>query len=265
MTVADASATKVFGSEVIQRIGRQLEELVGRHGDLADPDTAELAEWLDVQAKRNIVLTFGGGVNEIQRELIAIDRPGPAEGAAMTDEDHRSRRRDRRAAGSARRASARDPVNQPMINNWTEAIGDTNPVYTDPEFAATSVHKGLVAPPAMAQVWTMGGLNVPPRRRRPARPDDRRCSTRPGSPRSSRPTPSRPTTATCAPASRSTARTQLESVVGPKRTALGEGWFVTTREHLVRRGRAGRGDDVPGAEVPPARAGAAARRRCCGR
>jgi alkylation response protein AidB-like acyl-CoA dehydrogenase len=71
VTVADASATKVFSSEVIQRIGRNLEELVGRHGDLADPDTAELAEWLDIAAKRNIVLTFGGGVSEIQRELIA--------------------------------------------------------------------------------------------------------------------------------------------------------------------------------------------------
>jgi alkylation response protein AidB-like acyl-CoA dehydrogenase len=71
VVVADASATKVFSSEVIQRIGRSMEELVGRHGDLADPDTAELAEWLDLQAKRNIVLTFGGGVSEIQRELIA--------------------------------------------------------------------------------------------------------------------------------------------------------------------------------------------------
>ncbi|WIV56796.1 acyl-CoA dehydrogenase family protein [Amycolatopsis nalaikhensis] len=69
--VADASATKVFSSEVIQRIGRNLEELVARHGDPSDPDTAELAEWLDVAAKRNIVLTFGGGVSEIQRELIA--------------------------------------------------------------------------------------------------------------------------------------------------------------------------------------------------
>ena len=27
--------------------------------------------WLDIQLKRNTVLTFGGGVNEIQRELIA--------------------------------------------------------------------------------------------------------------------------------------------------------------------------------------------------
>ncbi|WP_326569796.1 acyl-CoA dehydrogenase family protein [Amycolatopsis rhabdoformis] len=71
VSVADASATKVFASERIQRIGRLLEELVGRHGDLADPDTAELAEWLDVLAKRNLVLTFGGGVGEIQRELIA--------------------------------------------------------------------------------------------------------------------------------------------------------------------------------------------------
>jgi len=48
-----------------------LEELVGRHGDPGDEETAELARWLDIQAKRNTVLTFGGGVNEIQRELIA--------------------------------------------------------------------------------------------------------------------------------------------------------------------------------------------------
>jgi 3-oxo-4-pregnene-20-carboxyl-CoA dehydrogenase beta subunit len=69
--VADASATKVFGSQRLQRLGQLLEEVVGRHGDPADPQTAELARWLDIQAKRNTVLTFGGGVNEIQRELIA--------------------------------------------------------------------------------------------------------------------------------------------------------------------------------------------------
>jgi alkylation response protein AidB-like acyl-CoA dehydrogenase len=71
VAVADASATKVFSSERIQRIGRLLDEIVGRHGDPADAETAELAEWLDVLAKRNLVLTFGGGVSEIQRELIA--------------------------------------------------------------------------------------------------------------------------------------------------------------------------------------------------
>ncbi|WP_328611969.1 acyl-CoA dehydrogenase family protein [Amycolatopsis sp. NBC_00345] len=71
VAVADASATKVFSSERIQRIGRLLDEIVGRHGDPADAETAELAEWLDTLAKRNLVLTFGGGVSEIQRELIA--------------------------------------------------------------------------------------------------------------------------------------------------------------------------------------------------
>ncbi|WP_026361114.1 acyl-CoA dehydrogenase family protein [Amycolatopsis nigrescens] len=69
--VADASATKVFGSERIQTAARRLTELIGRHGDASEPSTAELTEWLDVLAKRNLVLTFGGGVNEIQRELIA--------------------------------------------------------------------------------------------------------------------------------------------------------------------------------------------------
>jgi alkylation response protein AidB-like acyl-CoA dehydrogenase len=71
LDIADASATKIFGSERIQRISRLLEEIVARHGDPAEPDTAALATWLDVLAKRNLVLTFGGGVNEIQRELIA--------------------------------------------------------------------------------------------------------------------------------------------------------------------------------------------------
>jgi 3-oxo-4-pregnene-20-carboxyl-CoA dehydrogenase beta subunit len=69
--IADASATKVYSSIQVQQLGQLLEEVVARHGDPADPETAELAHWLDVQAKRNIVLTFGGGSNEILRELIA--------------------------------------------------------------------------------------------------------------------------------------------------------------------------------------------------
>ncbi len=69
--IADASATKVYSSEQLQRLGQLLTEVVARHGDPADAATAELARWLDIQVKRNTVLTFGGGVNEIQRELIA--------------------------------------------------------------------------------------------------------------------------------------------------------------------------------------------------
>jgi alkylation response protein AidB-like acyl-CoA dehydrogenase len=72
VSVADASATKVFSSDRLQWIGQVLEEAVAAHGDPADEDTADLLRWLDVQAKRNLVLTFGGGVNEIQRELIAV-------------------------------------------------------------------------------------------------------------------------------------------------------------------------------------------------
>ncbi|MGV8871318.1 MAG: acyl-CoA dehydrogenase family protein [Rhodococcus sp. (in: high G+C Gram-positive bacteria)] len=69
--VADASATKVFATERVQRVGRIAEDIVGTHGDPADPATAELMTWLDGQTKRNLVITFGGGVNEVMRELIA--------------------------------------------------------------------------------------------------------------------------------------------------------------------------------------------------
>jgi alkylation response protein AidB-like acyl-CoA dehydrogenase len=69
--VADAAATKVFGTERIQYIGRLAEAVVGAHGNPADPETAELLEWLDSQTKRNLVITFGGGVNEVMREMIA--------------------------------------------------------------------------------------------------------------------------------------------------------------------------------------------------
>jgi alkylation response protein AidB-like acyl-CoA dehydrogenase len=71
LSIADASATKVFSAEQAQSIGQSLAEAVGRHADAAEPATAALLTWLDVQLKRNIVLTFGGGVNEVQRELIA--------------------------------------------------------------------------------------------------------------------------------------------------------------------------------------------------
>jgi alkylation response protein AidB-like acyl-CoA dehydrogenase len=71
LSIADASATKVFSSEQAQAIGQSLAEAVARHADPADPATAALLTWLDVQLKRNTVLTFGGGVNEVQRELIA--------------------------------------------------------------------------------------------------------------------------------------------------------------------------------------------------
>ncbi|MFL6174585.1 MAG: acyl-CoA dehydrogenase [Marmoricola sp.] len=70
--VADASSSKVFASDEVQRLGLALEEIVSGYGDPAEEDTATLLHFLDATSKRNLVLTFGGGVNEVQRELIAM-------------------------------------------------------------------------------------------------------------------------------------------------------------------------------------------------
>ncbi|MER6946980.1 bifunctional MaoC family dehydratase N-terminal/OB-fold nucleic acid binding domain-containing protein [Nonomuraea sp. NPDC000554] len=53
------------------------------------------------------------------------------------------------ALGEVRGSAAVDPVNAPMIRHWLDAMGDANPSYLD---------RG-VAPPAMIQVWTMQGLH----------------------------------------------------------------------------------------------------------
>lgn len=133
-----------------------------------------------------------------------------------------------KAGGESARRLARDPVNQAMINNWVEATGDANPVYTDPDFAEQSVHKGIVAPPAMVQVWTMGGLHW---RRGPQ--DDPLGAIM-------KILDDAGFTSIVATNSEQTYHrylrlgeqvsitTRLDDVTGPKRTALGEGWFVTT-------------------------------------
>ena len=71
-TVADASTSKVLASDEVQRLGLALADVVTTYGDPADPATGRLVRYLDLTAKRNLVLSFGGGVNEVQRELIAI-------------------------------------------------------------------------------------------------------------------------------------------------------------------------------------------------
>jgi uncharacterized protein len=136
------------------------------------------------------------------------------------------------ADGESRPRPARDPVNLPMIRNWAEAIGDANPVYTDAGAAARSVHHGLVAPPAMAQVWTMRGLH--PAAEHQGADDDPMG-------RMSAVLDEAGFTSVVATnceqeyhrylrhGEQVTVRARLEGVTGPKRTALGEGWFVTTR------------------------------------
>jgi uncharacterized OB-fold protein len=121
---------------------------------------------------------------------------------------------------------ARDPVNLPMIRNWVEAIGDENPVYVGASAAA--VHGGLVAPPAMTQVWTMRGLH-------PAEDPDDPLRAMSDLLDAAGYTAVVATNSEQAyhrylrPGERVSVRSRLDGVVGPKRTALGEGWFVTTR------------------------------------
>jgi uncharacterized protein len=132
----------------------------------------------------------------------------------------------------AKPRAARDPVNQPTINNWVEAIGDRNPIYTDEAAARDAGHPGIVAPPAMIQVWTMFGLGG-------ERPSD---------------DPVGPmmelfdaagyvgvVATNCEqtyhrylrPGEQVSIASEMRDVVGPKQTALGEGWFIN--QHITWR------------------------------
>jgi uncharacterized protein len=137
-----------------------------------------------------------------------------------------------KAAGSSKPRAARDPVNQPMINNWVEAIGDRNPIYVDEAAARAAGHPGIVAPPAMIQVWTMFGLGGVRPKDDPLGPimqlfDDAgyigvvatNCEQ----------TYHR----YLQPGEEVSIGAEMGDVVGPKQTALGEGWFVN--QHIVWR------------------------------
>ena len=130
-----------------------------------------------------------------------------------------------KAAGKSKPRFGPDPVNQPMIHHWVAAMGDANPIYVDEAAAQAAGHPGIVAPPAMIQVWTMMGLGG-------VRPDDdplgriialfddagyvgvvaTNCEQtyhrylRPGEEVS--------------------VSAELTDVIGPKQTALGEGYFI---------------------------------------
>jgi len=132
----------------------------------------------------------------------------------------------------AKPRDARDPVNLPTIKNWVEALGDRNPIYVDEAAARAAGHPGLVAPPAMIQVWTMFGLGG-------ERPTD---------------DPMGPmmelfdgagyvgvVATNCEqtyhrylrPGEQVTVVSEMRDVVGPKQTALGEGWFIN--QHITWR------------------------------
>ena len=135
----------------------------------------------------------------------------------MTDDEIRAAAAVLAGKGESPGRNGRDPVNLPTIRNWLEAMGDTNPAY----------ERDGVAPPAMIQVWTMRGLGP---------------ATDPHDPLGvmSGVLDEAGFTSVVATNCEQTyhrplrlgeevaVRSRLVDVTGPKRTALGEGWFVTT-------------------------------------
>ncbi|WP_175650211.1 acyl-CoA dehydrogenase family protein [Pseudomonas sp. Marseille-P9899] len=72
MDVALSSTTKVFGSESAIEILRRLSAVIGANGSLRSGSAAAaLHGELEYELRASVTVTFGGGTNEIQRELIA--------------------------------------------------------------------------------------------------------------------------------------------------------------------------------------------------
>jgi alkylation response protein AidB-like acyl-CoA dehydrogenase len=69
---ADASATKVFGTEFATEAYRLLTEVIGANGYVrAGSPAAVLQGRVERMARSSLILTFGGGTNEVQRDIIA--------------------------------------------------------------------------------------------------------------------------------------------------------------------------------------------------
>jgi 3-oxocholest-4-en-26-oyl-CoA dehydrogenase alpha subunit len=71
LSPAHASATKIYGSELATEVYRSLMEIVGPTALVtADSPAAALAGRLERYYRSALVMTFGGGTNEIQRDII---------------------------------------------------------------------------------------------------------------------------------------------------------------------------------------------------
>src|SRR5205823_4294748 len=77
LDVADASTIKVFGTEFYLEAFRLMFEVIGQPGYLKqDAPDSVLKSRLERYYRSLIILTFGGGVNEVQRDLIAVSALG---------------------------------------------------------------------------------------------------------------------------------------------------------------------------------------------
>lgn len=122
-----------------------------------------------------------------------------------------------KALGEAAEREARDPVNQPTINNWVEAMGNDNPRW----------HAGE-APPSMVQVWTMYGLGGKPPANDPLHAM-MKVLTDSGYTAVLGTNCEQTYARTLKVGEQVRVTTALDSVVGPKTTGMGVGYFVSSR------------------------------------
>ncbi len=71
LNMGEASAAKVFGTELTQQVARELLEVLDRNGLRRGAD-APLRGELESAYRIAVINTFGGGANEIQRDIIAM-------------------------------------------------------------------------------------------------------------------------------------------------------------------------------------------------
>ena len=73
LTPGDASATKVFGTELFCDTYRMLLDVMGQAGYLKRGSPGALLQGrLERSYSGTLILTFGGGTNEVQRDIIAM-------------------------------------------------------------------------------------------------------------------------------------------------------------------------------------------------
>ncbi len=133
------------------------------------------------------------------------------------------------AAGPGEPLVSPDGVNAPMVRHWCEALGESNPVYRDPDAAAASRHGEVVAPPAMLGVWTMDT----PRNDGGPRDQALRALEDAGYASVVATDYEQEYLRPMVLGMQVTERRSIEWIEGPKETALGEGYFVGTRYDYV--------------------------------
>ena len=69
---ADASATKIFGTEFFLEAYGLLMEIIGPESALRDEHADRIRSRLESTYQGTLVLTFGGGTNEVQRDLVSM-------------------------------------------------------------------------------------------------------------------------------------------------------------------------------------------------